>query len=182
VTFRAWLGRTIRELAAVPETPPPAPEPSSPESTPSSPTPSSRTSEPTSAEAAMLPLFMATMRDMQTEMMKEMRGMVMDILQGRERPPLSEEEQVVAERTRFDPPDFDAPGTEDLPAGIAGVFERQDQEEIEFRTSVPEGELYRQQLERLRQNAGMDPQGPSSAPTFSKDSIGLHLPTDPPEA
>lgn len=88
----------------------------------------------------------------------------------------------MAARSKFDPPDYDAPGNEDLTPGIAGVFERQDQEEIEWRTSVPEGELYRQQLERLRQNAGMDPQGPSSEASFSKDSIGLQWPTDPPPA
>jgi hypothetical protein len=113
------------------------------------------------------------MATMQRETMETMRGMVMDILQGREQPPLTEADQALVSRTPFDPPDYDAPGTEDLPPGIQGIFHRQDQEDVEFRTSHSEPELLRNQLERARAAAGMDPQGPTVSPSFSTESIGL---------
>jgi hypothetical protein len=117
----------------------------------------------------MMELFAA----MQKETMETMRGMVMDILQGREQPPLSDEDQALVSRTPFDPPDYDAAGTDDLPTGIQGIFARESMEEAEFRTSHSEPELLRSQLERARAVAGMDPQGPSAGPSFSADSIGL---------
>lgn len=113
------------------------------------------------------------MATMQRETMETMRGMVMDILQGREQPPLTEADQVSVSRTRWDPPDYDAPGTDDLPPGIQGIFHRQDQEDVEFRTSHSEPELLRSQLERARAAAGMDPQGPNAATSSLPDSIGL---------
>ena len=128
----------------------------------------------------MLGVVIDKMAQMQADNLKEIRGMVMDILQGRETAgrALSEEEQVSASRTPFDPPDYDAPGTEDLPGGLAAVFERHETEDIEYRTSMSESELLSQQLERARQAAGMDPQGPTSEPISSRASIGLPWPAE----
>jgi hypothetical protein len=172
VTFRSWLGKQIRELAAEPEIPVAPPTPS-PESPPSSPTLNGRTTPATSEEPAVSLQLVQMLGEMQKETMREVRQMVVDILQGREQPPLSEQDQASVSRTRFDPPDYDAPGTDDLPLGIQGIFHRQDMEEVEFRTSHSEPELLRNQLERARAVAGMDPQGPSAAPSFSTGSIGL---------
>ncbi|MGA9527156.1 MAG: hypothetical protein WBS24_03460 [Terriglobales bacterium] len=154
----------------------------------SSPTLNGKASVSSSAELAMLERVMTTMAQMQQENLREVRGMVMDILQGREIPMTSSngtsvteelEEAVRLRNSKFDPPDYDAPGTEDLPEGIAGVWERHDQEEIEFRTSKSPGELLSEQLERARTAAGLDPQGPGSVPSFSTESLGLQWPGHP---
>ncbi len=172
MTFRTWLRSQLLDLLQEPETPavPPTPNPESP---PSSPILNGRTTPVTSVEPAVSLQLVQMLAQMQAETMKEMRQMVIEILQGRERPPMSEEEQASVSRTRFDPPDYDAVGVEDLPPGIQGIFHREDREEIEFRTSHSEPELLRNQLERARSAAGMDPQGPSAAPSFSTESIGL---------
>lgn len=172
MTWRSWLGRTIRELAAEPETRA-VPPTSSPEPPPSFPTASGSTTPATSGGEPLEVQIVQMMMTMQRETLEAMRGMVMDILQGREVPPLSEADQVSASRTRFDPPDYDDPGITDLPDSIQGIFRREDREEAEFRTSQSEPELLRSQLERARSAAGMDPQGPSAAPSFSTESIGL---------
>jgi hypothetical protein len=173
VTFKTWLGRQLRELLNEPPDPPPPPPMSNPESIPSSPIPNTRVSQPTSAEPDMLVRLVEMMSASQRETMREVRGMVMDILQGRERPPLSEEEQLLASRTPFDPPNYDSPGTEDLPEGIAAVFNREEQETIDYRSSHSERELLNDQLERARAIAGLNPQGPAAEPSFSTESIGL---------
>ena len=172
MTWRTWLGQVIRDLAAQPAPEVPLPTPNQ-ESTPPSPTPNTRTSEPTSVDQSVSLQLVEMMGRMQAETMKEVRGMVMDILQGRERPPLSEEELASVSRTPFDPPDYDAPGTQDLSEGIAAVFSRQDQEDVEFRTSHSEPELLKSQLERARMAAGLDAQGPTPEPSFSTESLGL---------
>jgi hypothetical protein len=128
----------------------------------------------------MLLALTEMMANMQRENLKEMRGMVMDILQGRERAPIPEEEQELALRTRFDPPDYDAPGMDGLTEGIAEVFNRHDREDIEFRTSHSERDLLESQLERARISAGMDPQGPTAEPSFSRESLGLRWEDLPP--
>lgn len=126
----------------------------------------------------MLAQVLDRMATMQQENLREVRGMVMDILQGREysgpTPEPADQEQI--QRTRFDPPDYDAPGTEDLPQGLAGVWDRHEQEEIQFATSRSPGELLNDQLERARQAAGLDLQGPTSVPSFSTESLGLQWP------
>lgn len=182
MTFRAWLGKQIRELAADPTTAsPPSPQSSSPGLSPSSPTLNGKGSVSSSADLAMLERVLDRMATMQQENLREVRGMVMDILQGREytgppADPLSEEVQEQLSRTRFDPPNYDAPGTEDLPEGLAAVWARHDEEDIHFQTSKSPGELLNEQLERARRAAGMDPQGPASVPSFSTESLGLQWP------
>lgn len=130
----------------------------------------------------MLAQVLDRMATMQQENLREVRGMVMDILQGREHtgptPEPAEQEQL--SRTRFDPPDYDAPGTEDLPEGIAGVWDRHETEDIQFQSSKSPGELLNEQLERARTAAGLDPQGPGSVPSFSTESLGLQWPGQPP--
>lgn len=113
------------------------------------------------------------MSKMQAQTMETMRGMVLDILQGREQGPPADPAEEPLSRRRFDPPNYDDPGIEDLPASIQGIFQREDREDVEFRTSHSEPELLRSQLERARANAGMDPQGPPAAPSFSTESLGL---------
>ena len=130
------------------------------------------------------------MATMNQENLREVRGMVMDILQGREYsgPPLPEqgsatdelEEELKARRSRFDPPDYDNPGTEDLPESLQAVWARHDQEDIQFTTSKSPGELLNEQLERSRRAAGLDPQGPGSVPSFSTESLGLQWPGQTP--
>ena len=139
----------------------------------------------------MFERMLGTLAEMQRENLREVRGMVMDILQGREYSGPGEdrgqgstseeiEEEVRARRSRFDPPDYDAPGTEDLPEGIAGVWDRHDMEDIHFTSSKSPGELLNEQLERSRTAAGLDPQGPGSVPSFSKESLGLQWPGQTP--
>jgi hypothetical protein len=131
----------------------------------------------------MLERVLDRMGQMQAENLREIRGLVMDILQGREytgpTPEGEPVDQEVVSRTRFDPPDYDAPGTEGLPEGIAGVWDRHDQEDVRMATSMSPGELLNAQLERARQAAGMDPQGPTSVPSFSTESLGLQWPDHP---
>lgn len=141
---------------------------------------------PSSGELVIFERALTTLAESQRENLREVRGMVMDILQGREYsgPPLpggpatSEalEEEIQARKSRFDPPDYDAPGTEDLPEGLRGVWDRHDLEDIQFTSSKSPGELLNEQLARARSQAGLDPQGPGSVPSFSRESLGLQWP------
>ncbi len=130
----------------------------------------------------MLERILDRMATMQQDNLREVRGMVMDILQGREYtgPTTEPADQEQVSRTRFDPPDYDAPGTEGLPEGIAGVWDRHETEDIHMSTSMSPGELLNAQLERARQAAGLDPQGPTSVPSFSTESLGLQWPGQEP--
>lgn len=181
MTFKSWLGKQLRDAL---ESPPPPPPPN-PASTPTSPTRNGRTSGSTSAGLDVLQVL-EIVREMQTAMMTEMRGMVMDILQGREMPAGSPElgqgltteqveEQVKARASQFDAPNYDAEGIEDLPPELQGVFQRQDREQVEFRTSLTEPELQNEQLARARLAAGLDPQGPTPGASSSPDSASLGL-------
>jgi hypothetical protein len=188
VTFRIWLRRQILALLAEPPESPPAPPTSNREWIPSNLTQNGKISAPSSADPDTLERILGTMAQMQADNLREVRGMVMDILQGREMPAVSSngtaateelEEAIRARASKFDPPNYDAPGTEDLPEGIAGVWDRHDQEDIQFQSSKSPGELLNEQLERARRAANLDPQGPGSVPSFSTESLGLQWPGHP---
>jgi hypothetical protein len=147
------------------------PPPPSPESTP--PTTTTSTT-PAISEAGTLAVVLETMRSMQEQNLRELRGMVMDILQGR---PMSEA-QIAAMaaaqpdpqplRTPFDPPDYDHPGIEDLPGHLQSVFEREAGEQDTLRTLRTEREVLSMQLDQARA-ALADPQGPAFDPSWSTD-------------
>jgi hypothetical protein len=136
----------------------------------------------TSEAAAMLNIL----REMMQEERRETRKLVMEILQGREPvilngdstlPPPADQER--AERLRFDPPDYDDPSND--PEWMVAVGEREDRETSEMRQLQTEQALLNGQLRDLRERAGLDSQGPSSEPSFSKESIGLRWPSEPPK-
>jgi hypothetical protein len=111
--------------------------------------------------------MMEQMMKMHLEQIKEMRELVLSILQGR---PMSETPSSTPSTTSsaspdpstapFDPPDYDNPGTEDLPPGIQSIFAREDQEQVDLRHLRTEREVLDAQLEEARA-AIMDPQGPA---------------------
>ena len=168
MTFRQSLQRYVRGLLSeeLPQPMPSDPPPPSPGLTPPITTPSSMMTSGIS-EAGLVQVVMQTMREMQTENLREIRGMVTDILQGR---PLSEtelaarlasqpEEQPL--RDSFDPPDYDSPDISDLPDGIQSVFERERIEQADLRNLRTEREVLAAQLDEARAML-MDPQGPAS--------------------
>jgi hypothetical protein len=157
--------RSLRELWEE-STPTLSPPPTSnPESTAPTTTPST-TTPPATLEAGLLGVVLQTMREMQSENLREIRGMVSDILQGREvdlsqLPPTEESRP---SRTSYDPPDYDDPGTEDLPPGIQGIIAREEQETYDVRLLRTEQEVLARQRDEARAML-MDMQGPGSAPS-----------------
>jgi hypothetical protein len=129
-------------------------------------TPSTTAISPATLEAGLLSVVLTTMREMQTENLREIRGMVSDILQGREvdSSQLSPTPESQPLKMSFDPPDYDDPGTADLPEGIQAVFERQDQELHDVRLLRTEQEVLAAQLDQARAQL-MDPQGPAFEPS-----------------
>ena len=131
-------------------------------------TPSTPTS-PVTSEAAVLGVVLETMERMQRESLREIRGMVSDILQGREvdssQPPPTPSPPL---KMSFDPPDYDSPGTEDLPGGIQAIFEREENEIHDVRLLRTEQEVLAQQLDQARAQL-MDPQGPAFVPSSLTD-------------
>jgi hypothetical protein len=161
MTLRQSLARYVKGLLEEPSTPTTSrPPTSSPLSTPPTTTPSTTTS-PVTSEAGVMQVVLETMERMQTQNLREIRGMVTDILQGRENDPgpmISRPAQVEP-LMPFDPPNYDDPSLEDLPGGIQAVFERQEQEQHDVRRLRTEQEVLAYQLEEAR-GALMDPQGP----------------------
>jgi hypothetical protein len=171
MTFRTSLARYLRGLLDEPLTPTTSSLPTpNPGSTPPTTTPS--TKEPSStSEAALLAVVLETMKEMQSENLREIRGMVTDLIQGR---PMDEATlaamaaaapQPPPSRMAYDPPDYDNPGTEDLPGGIQAVFEREQGEQDEMRRLRTESEILSLQLEEARARAGVQFQGPGSEPS-----------------
>jgi hypothetical protein len=170
MSFRTSLARYVKGLLEEPSTPTISDPPTSnPLSTPPTTTPSTPTTSGTS-EAGLLQVVLETMERMQRENLREIRGMVSDILQGRES--LTTSTVSLANQAPsmmpFDPPDYDSPGTEDLPGGIQAVFERQDQEQHDVRLLRTEQEVLAYQLEEARAMI-QDPQGPDFTPSWSTD-------------
>lgn len=123
----------------------------------------------------MLGVVLETMREMQRENLREIRGMVMDILQGRPMDETQLEAMRLAaaadsqpSRTPFDPPDYDRPETDDLPPGLQSVFAREEQEKDDVRQLRTEQEVLARQLDEAR-SALMDPQGIGSELSSSMD-------------
>jgi hypothetical protein len=125
------------------------------------------------SEAGLLAVVLQTMREMQSEQLRETREMVLSILQGRpmetssgqtngsgeDRPPLKEP---------YDPPDYDSDDLTDLPEGIQSIFDRERQEVTDLRHLRTEREVLAAQLDEARAML-MDPQGPVSDPSYSTD-------------
>ena len=167
MTIRQSLARYVRGLLSEETSTPPSSDPPtpSPESIPTTTTPNTRTTPAVISEEGSLTSVMSIMRDMQRENLQEIRGMVMDILQGRpmdqsqpttetmfgEKPPL---------RDSYDPPDYDSTDTSDLPEGIQSIFERHEQERQDLRHLRTEREVLSAQLDEARAMV-MDPQGPA---------------------
>lgn len=162
MTFRSSLARYLRGVLEETSTQNGSdPLTSSPLSTPRTTTRSTRTS-PATLEAGALAVVMETMKEMQRESWKETRELVVTILQGRELDPsMIPTEAPQPSRSSFDPPDYDAEGTEDLPGGIQAVFQRQEQEQNDVRLLRTEQEVLARQLDEARA-AILDPQGPAS--------------------
>ena len=161
MTFRAGLARYLRGLLDEPIPTTDAPPTPNPLSTPPTTTPST-TTPPAISEAGVLAVVMQTMKEMQSENLREIRGMVSDILQGRETTTDSSPPPMVPQPSSmpFDPPDYDSPGVEDLPGGIQGVFAREEEETTTVRQLRTEQEVLAQQLD-LARTALVDPQGPA---------------------
>lgn len=155
MTLESVLGKMLVDLMGQhPNGNHPTPSPTSipPTSMPSTPT------ETGGSEAvAMLQIVLATMERMQERTQRETRELVVTILQGRELTPQEREELIQPSRTSFDPPDYDDPGTEDLPSGIQAVFEREQAEQDEVRSLRTEQEiLARQRAEAREQLANLE--------------------------
>lgn len=172
MTLRASLARYLSGLLE--EISPPTssrPPPPNLESTPL--TTTKTTTTPGISEAGTLAVVLETMRAMQEQNLREIRGMVTDILQGR---PMTEVEAQAAvrqvdpqpSRTPFDPPDYDNPGIEDLPGSLQSVFEREAGEQDAIRLLRTEREVLSHQLD-LARAALVDPQGPASGLFLSTD-------------
>jgi hypothetical protein len=173
MSLRMSLARYVRGLLEEPSTPTTSSPPTSnPLSTPPTMTPSTPTTSATS-EAGLLQVVLETMERMQTQNLREIRGMVTDILQGREMDPSTLRASPMTldpsvSPMPFDPPDYDSPSLEDLPGGIQAVFERQEQEQHDVRLLRTEQEVLAQQLDEARAKL-MDPQGPDFTPSWSTD-------------
>ena len=169
MTLRMSLARYVRGLLEEPSIPTISDPPTSnPSSTPPTTTPSTPTS-PATSEAGVLGVVLETMERMQRENLKEIRGMVSDILQGRETdlaaaPPSLNQPS----RMSYDPPDYDDPSMDDLPGGIQAIFEREENEIHDVRLLRTEQEVLAQQLDEARSML-KDPQGPAFAPSSSTD-------------
>jgi hypothetical protein len=168
----------VRGLLEEPQTPPTSDRPTpSPESSPPTTTPSSRTTPPETWEAGLLAAVLTTMREMQSEQLREMREMVLSILQGR---PMTDQEIAAVKagaqaaeqpsKMPFDPPDYDSQDISDLPGGIQEVFHREDQEVTDLRHLQTEHDVLARQREQARVALGMDRQGPASTPSSLTDS------------
>jgi hypothetical protein len=141
-------------------------------------TPSSRTTPSETWEGGLIAAVLNTMREIQTEQLREMREMVLSILQGR---PMTEPEIAAMQaaaaaeeqpsRTPFDPPDYDSEDITDLPGGIQEVFHREEEEVTDLRHLQTEHDVLARQREEARVALGMDRQGPGSTLSSSTDSI-----------
>ena len=166
MTFRTSLARYVQGLLSEETSTPNGSHPptQSPESIPPTTTADTK-STPATLEAGLLGVVLQTMKEMQSENLREIRGMVSDILQGREitgtLPPTSETQP---SRMSYDPPDYDDPGVEDLSGGIQAILEREQQEQQDVRLLRTEQEVLAHQLDEARA-ALMDPQGPDFGPS-----------------
>jgi hypothetical protein len=174
MTFRQSLARYVRGLLLEETSPPAFSDPPTPsqESTPPTTTPSTRDRSNAISEAGLLTVVLETMERMNRENAQNTRELVIEILQGREIDPEILKAQAEAQsqplRTSFDPPDYDAPGTDDLPGGIAAVFEREEQEADTVRQLRTQQEVLARQLDEARAML-TDPQGPGSELSSSMD-------------
>lgn len=171
MTFRTSLARYLRGV--LDESTPTTSSPPTPNPTSSPPTTTpSMTTVPATSEAGLLATVLETMERMQRENLKEIRALVIDLTQGREIDAATlekmQEQSLPPERMQFDPPDYDAPGTEDLPGGIQAIFEREQIEQEEVRQLRTQQEVLARQLDEARA-ALTDPQGPASAIFSSAD-------------
>jgi hypothetical protein len=123
----------------------------------------------------MLGVVLETMKEMQRENLREIRGIVGDILQGRpmderqiEAMRLAAASESQPSRTPFDPPDYDREETDDLPGGLQSVFERERMEQDDVRKLRTEQEVLASQLDEARA-ALTDPQGIGSVVSSSMD-------------
>jgi len=171
MTFRSSLARYLRGVLEEPliqtTSNPPT---SSPLSTPPTTTPSTTTS-PVTLEAGVLGVVLETMERMQRENLREIRGMVSDILQGRETDAAVAQTMPMdpsASMMSFDPPDYDSPDLTDLPGGIQAIIGREEQETHDVRLLRTEQEVLAGQLEEARATL-MDRQGPGSMLSSSTD-------------
>lgn len=163
MTLRQSLSRYVRGLLEEPPTPrasdPPTPNP---ESTRPTTTTSSRTNG--TSEAGLLTVVLETLERMQKDQQRETRELVLSILQGRpileggdqSSAPSSEQQP---SKTPYDPVDYDSTDLTDLPTGIQGIFEREEQERTDLRHLRTEQEVLAAQLHEARQMV-MDRQGP----------------------
>jgi len=171
MSLRTSLARYVRGLLDEPSTPTTSgPPTSSPTSTPPTTTPPTTTT-PVTSEAGVLGVVLETMERMQRENLREIRGMVTDILQGREQevgPSSVTAVNPSASMMSFDPPDYDSPDLTDLPGGIQAIIGREEQETHDVRLLRTEQEVLSAQLDAARAQL-MDPQGPAFVPSSSTD-------------
>lgn len=165
MTFRTSLARYVKGLLE--ETPTISDPPTkSPTSIPPTTTPSTTTA----TSEAVLTVILETMERMQRENLREIRGMVTDILQGREIDQRTLErmqnQSVPPETLPFDPPDYDDPSND--PDWMTALSERDERERDEARSLRTEQEVLARQLDEARA-ALSDPQGVGSVPFSSKD-------------
>lgn len=172
MTLRTSLARYVRGLLSEEPSTPNASSPptQSPLSTPPTTTPSTPVTSPAISEAGLLQVVLETMERMNRENLREMRELTISILQGRDsdQPPTSDSTVPQNLREPYDPPDYDDPGTEDLPGGIQSIFERERQEQNDFRHLRTEREVLAAQLEESRAMIS-DPQGPDFMPSSLTD-------------
>jgi hypothetical protein len=129
------------------------------------------TTTPVTSEAAVLGVVLETMERMQRENLREIRGMVSDILQGREMTGTSMGSSPLPQvslSVPFDPPDYDSPDLTDLPGGIQAIIGREEQETHDVRLLRTEQEVLNSQLEASRAML-TDLQGPGSVLSSSTD-------------
>ena len=173
MTFRASLARYLRGVLEEPSTPTTLSHPMpNPESTPTTTTPSTTTSG--ISEVGTLAVVLETMRTMQEQNLREIRGMVMDILQGRA---LTPEEYgggapsgatTLADAVR--PAGLRQPGDRGS-AGEPPSSVREENSEQDQLRQIADGArgFVRLQLDSGQGSGLVDPQGPASGLFLSTD-------------
>lgn len=165
MTLRATLAKYLTTLLAESSNghhPTPSPESIPPITTPS-------TRDDTTA---LVTTILESVAQMQERSQREMRALVIEILQGREMSPDQREALTQPLRDSFDPPDYDSPDTTDLPSGIQAIFEREQNEADELRQLRTEQEVLAQQRAEMRtqlEGLAEDNSPHDSGPSFLTD-------------
>ena len=169
MTFKTWLGRSLREaLEAAPA--PVDPQMPNQESTIPTTTPSTNgTPSELATLANLMTTTLASLERMQANHEREMRETVISILQGR---PMEQstmtppDPEAIAAQMALLPPNYDDDSMP-LPGGIQSVLAREEDESEQMRQLLTERGRLEAQLAEAQMRLLSDPQGPTNGSTPS---------------